>query len=152
MTRAEEIAWAAGLFEGEGCIAIQRFKRRTSVSLTLTSTDRDVLERFALVVERGRIGSQDMTKRPAHYKQLWIWKVGARADVEAVLDLFWAFLGERRRATAIDVMGQVTPVVGRAERQRRATHCRNGHSYENNVYWYRGYRQCRTCRRENAHA
>lgn len=36
-----------------------------------------------------------------------------------------------------------------AEKQQRKTHCPQGHPYnEENTYWWRGARYCRTCHRE----
>jgi hypothetical protein len=48
--RGEEIAWAAGLFEGEGCIT-EVDKRFVAA---LKNTDEWVVRRFHDIVERGR--------------------------------------------------------------------------------------------------
>jgi hypothetical protein len=48
-TRAEEIAWAAGLFEGEGCITVTN----RVLTARVTNTDAEILERFIDVVDRG---------------------------------------------------------------------------------------------------
>jgi hypothetical protein len=49
--KEEEIAWAAGLFEREGTIT----QSQGVVNMRVTSTDGDVLERFARVVKGGRV-------------------------------------------------------------------------------------------------
>ncbi len=50
-TNANDTAWAAGYFEGEGALILRRAQRtgyRAHLELNITSTDRDVLDRFAL--------------------------------------------------------------------------------------------------------
>ena len=49
--RAEEIAWAAGLFEGEGSVSTQG----RAVVIQVKMTDEDVIRRFDAVVGRGRV-------------------------------------------------------------------------------------------------
>jgi hypothetical protein len=111
-----ELAWACGLFEGEGCAwarpnsANYRAKRPNggdmrTVGMSVTSTDRDVLERFARVVGGpGRIygpknpGNREGT-RPVYY-----WTTQRRAEVARLLTLFRPMLGERRGAKADEVL------------------------------------------------
>jgi hypothetical protein len=52
---AEEIAWAAGLFEGEG--SITRFGRsgKFDLRVSLNMTDEDVVRRFDAIVDRGKV-------------------------------------------------------------------------------------------------
>ncbi len=68
--KACDMAWAAGLFEGEGCIVYLRHGPRTSDGcywterqLQLTITDRDVLERFLQIVEVGVIRDSPKPKK-----------------------------------------------------------------------------------------
>ena len=51
----EEMAWAAGLFEGEGSLALGQ---RGNVRLSIASTDRDVIDRFRAAIGTGRLSSQ----------------------------------------------------------------------------------------------
>jgi hypothetical protein len=56
MASAEEIAWAAGLFEGEGCISyIRPWGREPDIQAALAMTDEDVVRRFDEIVDRGRV-------------------------------------------------------------------------------------------------
>ena len=48
---AEEIAWAAGLFEGEGSI----YPSGSGVRLALKMTDEEPIRRFAKIVKRGSV-------------------------------------------------------------------------------------------------
>lgn len=93
---SEQLAWAAGLFEGEGCIELSP-KR-----LTLEMTDQDTVERFAAIVGVGRI-----TPRPPsqpHHKSSWRWQTAAWEQVFHVLDAFYPWLCARRRERALIVL------------------------------------------------
>src|SRR3990167_5406713 len=51
-----EIAWAAGLFEGEGCISVHRSKgRRPQPKLNIAMTDLEPMERFAKALGVGNV-------------------------------------------------------------------------------------------------
>lgn len=55
----DEFAWAVGLFEGEGCIdtvSSPHGRRRVYPRARLTTTDFDVVQRFARLGFGGRVG------------------------------------------------------------------------------------------------
>ena len=70
MSREVDVAWAAGLFEGEGSILS---KSKYSFSLAITSTDLDVLKRLQGVAGGGTITM--IAKRKEHWKQAWLWQL-----------------------------------------------------------------------------
>jgi hypothetical protein len=41
-----DLAWAAGLFEGEGCFYEVRSGRSVHLALTIEMTDREIIQRF----------------------------------------------------------------------------------------------------------
>ena len=53
-----ETAWAAGFFEGEGCISLDRSRVTHRVKLSLNQVDPEPLRRFALWAETGAIHSR----------------------------------------------------------------------------------------------
>jgi hypothetical protein len=55
MASSEEIAWAAGLFEGEGCISHMQRGSGLDLQIALAMTDEEVVRRFDAVVDRGRV-------------------------------------------------------------------------------------------------
>lgn len=106
MPTEAEIAWAAGLFEGEGCI-IERTQRARDGStlhyqcLQLTMTDRDVVERFHQVVGCGwRYSIRPKVQNGRGTKILYDLHIGRRHDVERILLMLRPWLGERRGAKA----------------------------------------------------
>lgn len=92
--RTADLAWAAGLFEGEGCIS------KTNVSsvrldLALKARDRDVLQRF-----QGTLGIGKLYGPYKNGMVHWL-AFGRETSVAVLLDL-WPYLGKRRKAKAIE--------------------------------------------------
>lgn len=96
MASRETIAWAAGLFEGEGSVVLRIQNERAVIALSLGSTDLDVLERFKSVVGAGQIGRESRSSSLGN-KPFWRWRCAAQADVARLTDMLLPFMGERRR-------------------------------------------------------
>lgn len=99
-----DLAWAAGLFEGEGWISSQ--KRNAIIGIQMC--DKDVLERFAAIVGCGniyyrkpRIYSYEVIKSR---KEQWSWRLGRRTDVQRVLAQLRPWLSNRRKERADEVL------------------------------------------------
>jgi hypothetical protein len=88
-------AWAAGLFEGEGCISDDE--------LRLKMTDEDVVRRFAAAVALGTIYAPYASRQP-NRRPAWVWVSGRRRDVEFILARFLPYLGARRAARAREAL------------------------------------------------
>jgi hypothetical protein len=104
MSRATEVAWAVGLFEGEGCFDSHRSgKRRADGTkkrfprMSLASSDRDVVFRFFRIVASGSIGR----RYRASSKRKWMWKWEATCQqARKAYAVVWPYLGRRRAARA----------------------------------------------------
>ena len=96
------IAWATGLFEGEGCI--YKDPRCNSVRLTVNSTDEDVLQRFFSIVGAGKIVKGKHSPGKEHHKPFWVWALHKKADVKHLLAEMLPMLGERRAYTALNAL------------------------------------------------
>lgn len=115
----EEIAWAAGVFEGEGCFILVKRKGREiqrGARITLGSTDLDVLQKFADIMGVGKISPprqnySEITGRP--HKLIWYWNVSSAPDVIVVINLLRPWLGKRRRERAEELLPAAWAVVGR---------------------------------------
>jgi len=96
-----EIAWAAGLFEGEGCIS----KDRNSRKLILEMTDKDVMEDFVRIVDYGNLHGPHTCQRNDGFKRkpTYRWQVCKRIEVIRILNLFMPFFGKRRTEKAMEV-------------------------------------------------
>jgi hypothetical protein len=98
---AESIAWAAGLFEGEGSVVYT--PKNMSMGLQMKLTDRDILQRFADAVDSKCRIYGPYAHKDAHSLgslPVYHWRMTGIFDVQRVLRLFWPYLGERRRAQA----------------------------------------------------
>lgn len=145
-----QIAWAAGIFEGEGCIMAVK---KTAVKLSVEMTDLDVLEAFQMIVGAGNICHKTCTNPKPQWKARYHWQVYNRDDVERILRAFLPWLLSRRRAKAEAMLDRLADNPGR---HADKTHCVNGHEFTpDNIYrWSRqpNLRICRTCHRQNAKA
>lgn len=102
MTEAD-ISWAAGLYEGEGSIVTGTARFR-SLRLTMGSVDPDVLEKLMSVIGGVLNGPYRQASMKAHHKSMWRWQLSGAVKTQAVLRLFWPYLGERRKQQAANAL------------------------------------------------
>ena len=95
------IDWAAGLFEGEGCISPRKGSKR--VYLRVASTDYDVLERFLTIVQCGAIHKRKSYPE-RNWKQSWEWSCGKKSEVIRLIEAFLPMFGERRAYVALNAL------------------------------------------------
>jgi hypothetical protein len=110
------VAWAAGLFEGEGSIMHGSYLRPTgSVAtrrrLSMESSDEDVMRRFTAIVGAGSI--HEVPGRKSHHKLMFKWETARWADIERILQSFMPYLGERRAEKARELLADPAGPVGR---------------------------------------
>lgn len=141
----EQVAWAAGLFEGEGCITA---RGKTSGELVIGMTDLDVLERFQAIMGVGGITVE--YRQPPH-QDCYRWSVCNAADSTFVLGLLLPWLSSRRRAAAESLLQRMESCRGR---NGLKTHCKHGHEYseENTYITPAGHRRCMACHRNRVNA
>lgn len=96
---AIELAWAAGLFEGEGCLSASVNQPHHPI-ITVTSTDHDVLERFRRAVGVGTIRSKEVEP---HWKPAWVWTATGSAAA-TIMREFAPHFCSRRAARAAELL------------------------------------------------
>lgn len=105
MASPYDIAWAAGLFEGEGTFCIYKIKNRPDSYrsiCSMASTDEDVIQRFHNIVGFGSfLGPY---KHSHKGKERWVWQVQNYKECKQVAELFLPYLGERRRDKAEEMI------------------------------------------------
>lgn len=103
---SDKIAWAAGLFEGEGCSSWSNSNRH--VSLQLATTDEDVVKRFKRAI--GNLGNINGPYKPKNpkAKPYWLWSETKYPNVVAISNKLRPFLGERRIAKLDQVLALYT--------------------------------------------
>jgi hypothetical protein len=96
MATREELAWAAGFFDGEGCVGTspgaptKSGVTRRYLRAAVTQKHPPLLEKFAALFEGGAIRSE--SRRTMHQFQ-----VNGRQAFR-VMDLLWPWLGEQKKA------------------------------------------------------
>lgn len=152
MTRAEQIAWAAGLFEGEGTVGYQETAGRIRVRFALAMTDEDMVRRFHSIVGVGNVAGPSW--HSGSTKPQWRWSATSKADAATVSDLFYPFLGERRRDALERAWHQFATQPEPRRHKSEKTHCPAGHPYSGHNLVVRasqpGSRRCRECERQRS--
>lgn len=75
--KSDEVAWAAGFYEGEGCIHFDG----KNLNMTLSQCNREPLDRYYEIMGCGKIYGP-YTKR--RVQPIYTWKVSGRSAVEAI--------------------------------------------------------------------
>lgn len=91
---SREIAWLAGLLEGEGCFSLTK----GSVTVQVTMTDRDIVERSAWLVGAPSVGTHATSHTKRGHQVCYRWTL-CGSSAAAWMMTIYPFMGERRRAT-----------------------------------------------------
>lgn len=111
MSKATDIAWAAGLFEGEGCFSLTSSSPKATATLYLRAqmnmVDEEPIRRFVEIVGVGdlRFANPPSTQKRGH-SPYWSWKVSG-ADALSVYRLLKPHLSMRRKVCAEQIIGRV---------------------------------------------
>jgi hypothetical protein len=114
-----DLAWAAGLFEGEGSFGM---RSNGTVLVSVASTDKDVIDRFRSVVGAGRLSSQ-APGRNHRNKRLWRLDISQVDDVLRITRLLYPWLGNRRRSRADEAAAAIRTRIDAATVQRVCPNC-----------------------------
>ena len=106
--RYTDIVWAAGLFEGEGCIHFKTNRPNQRV-LSISMTDKDVMERFVDVVGYGNLNGPYMGKLST--KPFWKWQLYKGTEVIRILKMFLPHFGKRRAERAIEAINHLNETI-----------------------------------------
>jgi hypothetical protein len=123
-----ELAWLAGLLEGEGSFLVVRGAGRVGqsvvrIKITLQMTDRDIVERAHRLTGVGRLFDK-LTKQKEYHKNTFIWALSAMESTYLLMKRLLPHMGERRSAqiqvclTAVDEIGGPESVHRRHNRAR----------------------------------
>jgi hypothetical protein len=112
------VAWAAGIFEGEGTCGVS--SRWGQAHVSITSTDKDVADKFMNIVG---VGSVYLRKdhRKDTYKPAYKWAVQSAEDVISVLELLMPFLCERRTEQTTAVLLRAREIASNKEHRLAST-------------------------------
>lgn len=93
-----DIAWAAGVFEGEGCIGVYKQPDgRPNVAVKVVMSDEDVLIKFNSIFPSKNGLKQLVDIRKDSYKTCWLWGLYSKESTTLFLKTIYPYLGSRRR-------------------------------------------------------
>lgn len=155
MSRALDIAYAAGLFEGEGSVHGRKgHGARAAVSMS----DREPLVRLQETFGGNLRGPYRRKGAKACHKALYVWALCGWDPVEELFRQLAPWLSPRRTKQFERALADAPPPGERftapGQRQAAKTHCPHGHSYdaENTLVVSkangRTQRFCRRCSRD----
>ena len=107
-----ELAWAAGLWEGEGCFTNHKARNPTRKDgytnciiypcASITMTDKDVLDRFVRIIGFGKVNGPYFDKRGKR-KPKYQWGVVSK-EAYKLIEMFRPFMLSRRLAKIEEVL------------------------------------------------
>jgi hypothetical protein len=115
-TRAESVAWAGGLFDGEGCLtwSVGAYADRNPQfkwQMTINMNDEDSIRRFHDVVKVGYVRQfYPPEHRLGGRQSYWRWSVSRRNDIKIVVDLLFPWVNGRRQAKFSEFVAWYTEV------------------------------------------
>lgn len=101
----EDLAWAAGFFDGEGSTSAikrtwgnpPRSKSYVRMSIRQKAVNREVLDKFCRITGLGKVGSSVETAcGPMHH-----WYLQRYEHCQALLAMLWPWLGTAKKQQAI---------------------------------------------------
>ncbi len=95
MIKLTEIAWLAGLLEGEGCFYLERdrAKKKKYPNIKLQMTDEDIVVKAAVL----------MKTKVRHYGNTWVTHAYGAYAIQWMMTLY-SYLGKNRREKIIKVI------------------------------------------------
>lgn len=143
-----ELAWAAGLFDGEGSIG---FYDRT-IMLTVVNCHTELLERFAKAVGSPPHGSIRLrpSKRIEH-RDSYAYVLRRHEEVEEVVNRLWSYLCAPKQDQILDAFSARQAYADERNAVFSSGYCQSGHKMtkKNTFVWNSGVMRCVKCMSEN---
>lgn len=107
----EELAWAAGFFDGEGCINVS-VSNRTKVAdykalrITVSQVNRQPLDRLKKTLNMGKVRGPSKQKK-GNSKPIYCFTITNFAQCQAAIAMLWPWLSEPKRAQATEKLKEM---------------------------------------------
>ena len=93
----EEVAWFAGLFEGEGSLSRNRPNPNSSWRMSLKMADRDIISRIKEIFG-GKMYDEPHHHINPNHKDLFLWQLSTQKEISDIVIAIYPFMGKRRQA------------------------------------------------------
>ena len=142
LTMNIEHVWAAGFWDGEGCvsIAVRNNTANPRIVAEISQVNREVLDRFASAVGFGSVIGPYSQKNP-NARDFYCWRVEGASNVELLRSRIYDYIGTIKKSQMDDALSVRTA-------WESDPRCRSGHSLTKNR---RGY-HCQECVTANGKA
>lgn len=139
----EEIAWIAGLLEGEGCFKVT--KKFQIPMITIGMTDRDTIEKARSILG-GNSGIHERNGLKDNHKRIYVFSVSPSRLAIEWMQLLYPFMGERRKSKISEIIN----IYELKPKRSDGVKCAKGHVFEEVGYFInnRGTKYCKICHRE----
>lgn len=134
---AEQIAWAAGLFEGEGFFRRNPMGKRVYLAIGIETRDLDVITTFVAILRahgvspehrpngpqfQSRILLRKRRNKNPNHSDIYRWATSGHTGRKAY-ELMRPYLGERRRARADEILEEADRLDETISQPRRCAEC-----------------------------
>ncbi len=148
----EELAWAAGVFDGEGCFSSAREKAvaRPRTHLAIVQTERTMLDRVKRAFGFGHVYGP-YSRGLNNHKDVYQFVVRDFGQAQAALAMMWNWLGEPKRVQALAVFQSVKAYMEKRRLTQEASllRCPRGHDKANDPVVigksYGKHKKCSQC-------
>ena len=107
----EEAAWAAGFFDGEGCVRVEGHPRRPAVKMELSQASAaavpETLERFRWIVGAGTVSGPRIVASPWSKLPQYRWTLTRFAEIERVVALLYPYADVVKRERMVSCVERV---------------------------------------------
>ena len=100
----EELAWAAGFFDGEGCTYSTISENRVVVGVMVSQASRDLLDRFREAVGFGKVYGPYKNNGSFSKGPKYSWSAPGLERVQALVAMLWFKLGAVKKQQAAAVL------------------------------------------------
>lgn len=106
----EELAWAAGFFDGEGCVYLSKMNKQKnapkSIHFDIAQIDPYVLERFKKAINLGKVYGpyNNKTKRNPNSRPYWRYTICGFEKCQAAVAMLWEWLSPIKREQATNAL------------------------------------------------
>lgn len=118
----EELAWAAGLFDGEGNVRLIRKhvgSQRGQPHLSIAQVNPIVLQRFRDAVGIGKVYGPYL-QRTANRRPYFVYSGGGFPSIQAVIAMIWSFLSPVKKEQARTTLSAYHAIpAGKSGRPRK---------------------------------
>lgn len=97
MIAFEDVAWAAGFLEGEGCFALEKGSRKHTFGIRVSACQR---RRAPLEKLREVLGGE-ITVRDKDGRPMYVWRLGGVRAADAIRPLIPYLYGKKEEAQAV---------------------------------------------------